>query len=155
MNEAQRRVAVRFWAKTKVDGGHVLWTARLDADGYGRFGFNRKNWKAHRVAWVLAHGPIPQGLFVLHTCRIRRCVALAHLYLGTERDNWEDMVADGTNPLRSLPRLAGAKLSPDQVTAIRERVVDGEAHGRIAVDYGVSRSTISLIATGATWRVSL
>jgi len=55
---------------------------------------------AHRVAWVLVHGPIPDGLDVLHRCDNRRCVHTEPngdgcLFLGTHQDNMADMAAKG------------------------------------------------------------
>lgn len=50
---------------------------------------------AHRLAWVQAYGPIPDGLSVLHTCDTRACVNPEHLFLGTHKDNTLDMVAKG------------------------------------------------------------
>jgi hypothetical protein len=46
---------------------------------------------ASRIAWTLAHGPIPDGLNVLHTCDNVICVNVRHLYLGTQKDNVRDM----------------------------------------------------------------
>ena len=50
---------------------------------------------AHRVAWELMRGPVPPGLFVLHSCDNRRCVNPGHLFLGTARDNTRDMMSKG------------------------------------------------------------
>lgn len=50
---------------------------------------------AHRVAWELTYGPIPNGLRVLHTCDNPRCVNPGHLMLGTQSDNIADSMRKG------------------------------------------------------------
>lgn len=47
---------------------------------------------AHRRSWELTYGPIPSGAMVLHTCDNKKCIRPTHLYLGTHRDNMDDIV---------------------------------------------------------------
>lgn len=70
------------------DRGCWLWTGSLDPGGYGRY----RSQRAHRAAWTLTNGPIPDGLWVLHHCDVRRCINPDHLYLGTRADNVRDAV---------------------------------------------------------------
>ena len=85
-------ISERFWAKTQPQDGRgcIRWTGAHSKDGYGRFALRRVNTKAHRVAWMLDRGPIPDGLCVLHRCDVRDCVNVDHLFLGTIRDNNTD-----------------------------------------------------------------
>lgn len=68
-------------------------------NGYGMFGHKWEDvsYLAHRIAWFLTHGPIPNGLSVLHKneCHNRACVDPDHLYLGTQKDNVDDAKALG------------------------------------------------------------
>ena len=96
----------RFWEKVRFSElgylGCIEWTAYLNSLGYGSFncafGGERRTRPAHRVAWMLVHGPIPEGLYVLHTCDNRKCVNPYHLYLGTQADNMLDMVQRNRHP---------------------------------------------------------
>jgi len=68
--------------------------------GYGRL-FNGTVYvgRAHRLVWQDAHGPIPEGLCVLHKCDNPPCVRLDHLFLGTRADNTLDCMLKGRNTL--------------------------------------------------------
>jgi len=67
--------------------GCVLWTASLTKYGYGQIGIGRDMKRAHRVAYELAKGPIPQGLEIDHLCRVRSCINPDHLEAVTKREN--------------------------------------------------------------------
>ena len=63
-----------------------LWLGSI-AGGYGRYGKGPGTTMAHRIAWEMEHGPIPDGLELDHLCRVRRCVNPSHLELVTHREN--------------------------------------------------------------------
>lgn len=75
----------RFDGKWKLDpsSGCWLWTASKDSDGYGQFWQKGHLPKAHRAAWRLYRGPIPEGAQIDHLCRVRHCVNPDHLRLVT------------------------------------------------------------------------
>lgn len=79
---------VRFWAKVDKNGpgGCWLWTGAL-ASGYGVLGIDGRNVFAHRFAYELLIGPIPEGLTLDHLCRIRRCCNPSHLEIVTRGEN--------------------------------------------------------------------
>lgn len=72
------------------------WEARtVGNDGYGRITFRGKHYSAHRVAYTLFVGLVPEGLCVCHTCDRTSCANPLHVFAGTHRDNMQDMVAKG------------------------------------------------------------
>lgn len=70
-----------------TESGCLLWMGPTNNRGYGQ----AQRTTAHRVAWQLSYGEIPQGLLVLHKCDVRCCVNPKHLFLGTAGDNTQDM----------------------------------------------------------------
>lgn len=79
--------AEAFAARTRSDGDCIVWTGSLDGAGYGQLRIGDRLTKAHRYAWEAAHGPIPEGLYVDHTCWNKACVAVPHLRLATHGEN--------------------------------------------------------------------
>jgi hypothetical protein len=117
--------AERFWEKVqKVDGDACWeWTGAKYANGYGEFSVRRSVAKpAHRVAWALTHGSIPDGFWVLHRCDNRKCVRPDHLFLGTAQDNSDDMWAKNRQPLRRQSHCRmGHPLNGDNVYTYQAR----------------------------------
>jgi hypothetical protein len=77
----------RFMSRVRRDVDCLVWTGRLDKDGYGFFYLRRKTRRAHRVAWYDMHGEIPDGMVINHVCRNRACVNAQHLQVVTIREN--------------------------------------------------------------------
>lgn len=120
------------------------WTGSTDAKGYGRVFHDGKYRAAHRIAFALAYGPIPAGMFVCHRCDNPRCVNPNHLFLGTIQDNTADMVTKGrhargerhgayTKPeTRARGERNGAHTHP-------ERVPRGDRHRSVTSPHSVLR----------------
>lgn len=124
-----------------------------DARGYGVIGVGRKAVKAHRVAWEHHYGPIPNGLYVCHRCDNRACWNPAHLFLGTARDNFTDMVAKGRHRPGAGERHHLAKLTEDDVIAVRSLYRGSNISyldlGRM---FGVADRTIGQCILRKTWK---
>jgi hypothetical protein len=130
---------IRFEAKVDRSGDCHIWTGATDKDGYGRFYWdrNKPSIPAYQAAWILANGPIPQGLEPDHLCRNRLCVRVEHL----------ELVTSQINTTRAL-----AKLTEDQVRQIRTDLTNGVSKASLARIYGVSFMTIKHIQIGKNYK---
>jgi hypothetical protein len=138
----------RFHAKYQTSDGCWLWTAGHYKNGYGQFCLEHQyqrpqiNTQAHRVAYVLTKGDIPQGQVVMHTCDVRNCVNPAHLLLGDQAENVAYAAVQG-HYNGSRPSIQ--KITDAQVRDIR---ASAEKSVRLAERYRVTLTTISLIRRG-------
>lgn len=154
--------AVRFWTHVDRSGGEDacwIWkdnVVRAPNTGleYGLFGVsNTETVLAHRFAWVLVHGEIPEGQIVRHVaCRTTRCVNVRHLALGTHRDNYMDMRADGTERKVCGARHPAAKLTEGDIQQARMGRAAGRTIANMARELGVSPTTLGDAISGRSWR---
>lgn len=134
------------------DNGCIPWLGSRGVGGYGRIKkYGCPESVAHRIAWELVHGPIPDGLFVCHRCDNRICVNVDHLFLGTAADNMADCHAKGRTACGEQTGLA--KLTSAAVLEIRATDVSKPgATKRLAKKFGVSCQTIYCAAHRKTWQ---
>lgn len=146
----------RFWSKVDKSthpSGCWEWTASLNMYGYGQFGFRGTVVAAHRVAWELTYGPVPDGLCVCHRCDNRKCVNTAHLFVASQAANMRDMAVKGrgrTRPTRGADSTS-AKLTAADVRAIRRRYRDGDSLRVLGQAFGVWHTTIADVVHRRTW----
>lgn len=152
----------RFFKKTAVCGECLEWVSFKAPSGYGHFMVWGAPWRAHRVAWIIANGPIPQGMHVLHTCDNPACVKVEHLFLGTHAQNMDDMAKKGRACRRVGPRPpfrvakgssnGSSKLTEEQVTQMRaDYSVGGITQKQLGRKYGVSQSLAAMIVLKKIW----
>ena len=143
----------RFWEKVDKSGKCWNWTGGKDGDGYGNFRIGSKFYKAHRVAYELAHGSIPDGKLCCHRCDNPGCCRVSHLFLGTRQDNNDDMERKGRGNQPSGEKNGNAKLTKEKVSRIRKEYARGNTTlVKLAEKYGVSNPTISRTITGKQWK---
>lgn len=87
----------RFWSMVLIPGPNDcwLWQRGVWKGGYGSFRIADKKYQAHRIAWMLEYGLIPEGYYICHHCDNPSCVNPHHLFLGTQRDNVQDCISKG------------------------------------------------------------
>lgn len=147
----------RFYAKVDVRGEDECWEwlASKRGNGYGGFGLEGKTIRAHRLAYALAYGEIPPGIYVLHRCDNRVCVNPKHLFLGTQKENIRDMMDKGRG-VRAGQSGEGniqAKLKRSQAEEIRRLYGTGfYTKTHLAAIYMVSRRLIYSIVRGDSWK---
>ncbi len=160
-----RPLAERFWEKVDKNGPVLrpelgpcwIWTASLTRDGYGLIGAGGPGptpnlRRAHRVAWELEHGAIPDEQQVCHRCDNRACVRHDHLFLGTNLENQADAKRKGRT--RRGERQNKARLTESDVREIRQRYA--EDSGWISVRllarrFGVTPPQILKVARRQQW----
>ena len=150
----------RFMSKIEMitESGCWLWTGcEHPATGYGRFGITSGEVEyAHRAAWRLFVGEIPDGLFVCHRCDTRMCAYWRHLFLGSPTDNMRDCATKGRIVMPSENRSSSedhqvAILTNAQVVEIRNSPLTAWKLAKLNL-YPVGYHAILLAKTGRTFR---
>lgn len=132
----------RFWSKVNCTGNASdcwLWTARSKQSGYGSFKVKRRMKRAHRFAWEITNGPIPEGLMVCHSCNAKACCNPTHLYLGTMQDNTRHAIRDGLFP-KTMTR--------EQRIEIRRLYASGMRQCDISRKLGIHSTNVNLLIHG-------
>lgn len=137
--------------------GCRLWTGALFAKGYGSvylpgIGKRGRSHPAHRVALGIALGrPVRPDRMALHSCDTPACVEPSHLREGTHEENMEDMLRRGRGVRIADYATPRAKLTEDDVRAIRAAYASGAGRGDLSRAYGVTFQAITLVVQRKTW----
>lgn len=149
-----QHVAERFWKLVTIAGVDDcwLWTGAMDGR-YGRYYWcEAKYIRSSRLAYILTHGSIPEGLEVCHSCDTPKCCNPGHLFAGTHQDNMTDMVTKGRLVGLKGERGNSAKLNESQVLEIRRLyAAGGHSHLKLAGMFGVSEAAVQFIIKRRTW----
>lgn len=151
------RLSANFWDNTEKasDCECILWIRGTQGSGYGSFPeASRKFSLAHRRAYEINNAPIPDHLFVLHSCDNPRCVNPKHLRLGTHLDNVKDMISKSRNPYfgQKGEKHPKAKLNRNQVDEILSKYQLGNTTQKaLAEEYRISFQHVSELVKGHHW----
>lgn len=119
--------------------------------GYGVVAIAGKSTGAHRVAYAMHYGVDPGELFVCHACDNPPCCRKEHLFLGTAKDNNQDMMAKGRHVALKGEQAVGAKLTATDVLTIRQLYRQGWGCKRIGRKFNVTAQSIWNVVNGVTW----
>lgn len=122
-----------FWSRVDRSGDCWLWTASKTARGYGKLRVDGKQAYAHRVAYELTNGAIPDGLVICHHCDNPPCCNPAHLFMGTQGDNMRDRDAKGRlkAALIGRDRQSGRSWTPERRAQVSERQAERMADPQV------------------------
>jgi len=138
------------------------WQGYVKPDGYGQTGKKVQGTRlAHKVAWIITNGAVPEGMFVCHKCDNPRCCNPNHLFLGAPKDNSQDMASKGRsargakNGMVTCPdsrhwgeKNGSAKLTTE--TAMQVFVATGTQR-EIAKQFGIAQNQVSRIKRKLDW----
>lgn len=143
-----------YWANVDKRGPDECWEYKGGkAVGYGYVGaYQNARGKygeyAHRLTYMIHHGPIPKGVYIRHRCHNKLCCNEAHLIAGTPKDNHRDSYKAGR-----LPKMNCSGLSHDDVREIRRLYADKEmTQTAIARKYNMTQANVSAICRRKTWQ---
>ena len=133
--------------------GCWIFLGNTDRDGYGVFGHGRsKQLRAHRASFEFYKGAIKKGMFVCHSCDKPSCINPEHLFLGTAKENTQDMIKKGRKANFEGSNHPLSKLDEIDVLFIRQEREFGKKLKDIANKFGITFQTVSDICRGKTWK---
>lgn len=131
------------------------WTRVRNQHGYGQLRVADRMVYAHRLAYQLGVGSIPDGMHVLHQCDNPRCINPAHLSLGTQSQNMKECSERGRasipKPEKPGEENPAAKLREVDVRTIRQLLAVGWTQRAVAERFNVSQQAIAGIKSGKRW----
>lgn len=134
--------------------GCLLWSGSVTRLGYGVFSVRGRTVMAHRAAVLLAGSPLPPGIDAAHRCHNRLCVSADHVRPLTHAENMAE--SRGLNAAsyddRRGERNWNARLTADDVLAIRSAFSEGAAQETLASRFGITQAAVSQIVNGHRWR---
>lgn len=126
-----------------------------DKDGYVRINYNRKQDRLFRVLYEQNNEKIPKGMVLRHLCNNAWCVNVEHLKVGTQKENYQDMVDCGRSPKgRKNFKISGEKNKNHKLTEEQVKTIylSKLKYRELAEIYNVSETTINDIKNKKWWK---
>lgn len=141
----------KFWSFISCPGPKPCWLWKQGGHtfGYGSIQFRGERHLAHRLAWCLTHGDIPEGKHVCHKCDTPQCCNPSHLFIGTAKDNQDDCTIKRRRPRGGTHGMS--KLTDEKVREIRCLHAQGVPLITISKQFGVGSSNLIFIVRRQTW----
>lgn len=136
----------------KDENGCWIWQKRLTEDGYGQISVGGQKYFSHRIAYQEWVGEIPDGKEVCHTCDVRNCCNPKHLFVGTHKENIQDMHKKGRAASVAGVDNPRATINESVVLNIFFLLSIGLSVGEISKKMGVSGRIVSGISSLTGWR---
>lgn len=142
----------KLLAKIKYINDCWEWQGSLHRQGYGHFPYKRKILLAHRVSWNLFNGYIPENIKVCHKCDNPKCINPEHLFLGSQKENVDDMFQKKRKDHQG-EKHPRAKLTKEKVLEIRQMIEKGISQEIICKKYNITNGHVGSIKHRRTWKV--
>lgn len=145
---------LRFWSKVGITAQSDLcwdWMAANKGKGYGGFYLNKKHMAASRAAYILYYKEDPKDKFVCHKCDNPSCCNPSHLFIGTAKENQEDMIKKGRKHSAFGERNANSILTTNDILDILELRNKKVRTRDIKKKYNISNTHVHRIFTGKRW----
>lgn len=148
-----------------TENGCIEYRGSMVNSGYRKLTRDKKTYLAHRYVYEQAHGKIPNGYVVMHTCDNRSCVNIDHLLIGTMKENTRDMIKKGRDNFSGLrtgdwkkkktnigEKHKNAKLTYLDVKYMRHLFYAERASGpALARMFGINHASAYAAIKGKTW----
>jgi hypothetical protein len=143
----------RFLSKVNKTSDCWNWTGYIGSNRYGQLKINHKMIKSHRVSYELYNGDIPAGLNVLHKCDNTKCVNPDHLFLGSQKENVQDMLTKNRANRAFGSKAGRSRLLQEQVLDIRQQYkVNFISWADLGRRFGVTGNAVRMICLNKVWR---